>query len=105
MQIFSFVRQKSIILLDRMLFLYFLFIFMSMDSGIYAWCLFHILSGVTASISKQLHHLASVTASLGCYKWHSYFSVSKHRENEANGIVKLYCQHIQQYQGRGLCQT
>jgi len=37
MQIFSFVRQKSIILLDRMLFLYFLFVFMSMDSGIYVW--------------------------------------------------------------------
>ena len=53
MQIFSFVKQKSIILLDRMLFLYFLFVFMSMDSGIYAWCLFHILSGATASISKR----------------------------------------------------
>lgn len=37
MQIFSFVRQKSIILLDRMLFLYFLFVFMSRDYGIYAW--------------------------------------------------------------------
>lgn len=53
MQIFSFVRQKSIILLDRMLFLYFLFVFMSRDYGIYAWCLFHILSSVTASISKR----------------------------------------------------